>query len=136
MKDCGLLINVSDIDDETPSSYSSDADVPHLGSGHLSNCSIIDGLSADILQVWMLDILALLTGIFACFQHGACGRLETVEPVCPIQEQIIGAVYPDRDRQIEATVWYNNQVCLRAYVFCSPASVYILLAISYACGCS
>lgn len=45
-----------------------------------------------------------------CFQYGACGRLGTVEPVCPVQEQIIGAVYPDRDRQIEATVWYNNQV--------------------------
>lgn len=54
MKDCDLLINASDATDEIPSSYSSAADVPHLGSKRLSNCSTIDGLSADILQVWML----------------------------------------------------------------------------------
>lgn len=61
------------------------------------------------------SFLAVLTATFTYFQYGACGRLETVKPACPMQEQIIGSVYPDRDRQIEATVWYNNQVCLQAY---------------------
>ena len=64
MNDCDLLINMSDTNEETPSSYSSTADMPHSGSEHLSNCSIVDGLSADILQVWIVATLALLTAIF------------------------------------------------------------------------
>ena len=128
MNDCDLLINISDTNEETPSSYSSTADVLYSGNEHLSNCSTVDGLSADILQVWIVTTLALLAAIFICFQYGACGRLDTVEPACPVQEQITGAVYPDRDRQIEATVWYNNQVCHMhtPILVCSSASLYIL----------
>ena len=49
---CGLLINVSDTDQETPSSHMySTADMLYSGGEHLSNCSAVDGLSADILQV-------------------------------------------------------------------------------------
>ena len=29
---------------------------------------------------------------------------------CPADEQTVGAVFPDQEREIEASVWYNNQV--------------------------
>ena len=64
MNDCGLLI---DTNEEAPSSYSSTTDVLYSGSEHLFNCSTVDGLSADILQVWTVATLASSTAIFICF---------------------------------------------------------------------
>lgn len=29
---------------------------------------------------------------------------------CPADKQTVGAVFPDQEREIEASVWYNNQV--------------------------
>ena len=31
---------------------------------------------------------------------------------CPVDQQTVGAVFPDQERKMEATVWYNNQVSL------------------------
>ena len=59
MKDCSLLIYVSDASEQTPSSYSSTADVLFSGGEQLSNCSTVDGLSADILQVYISQELAI-----------------------------------------------------------------------------
>jgi hypothetical protein len=53
MKDCRLLIYVSDADEQTPSSYCGIADMLYSGGEQLSNCSTVDGLSADILQVYI-----------------------------------------------------------------------------------
>lgn len=68
MTDCGLLIYVSDADEQTPSSYCNTANMLFSGGEQLSNCSTVDGLSADILQVSQeFAILALLIAIFVNF---------------------------------------------------------------------
>ncbi len=65
MKDCGLLIYVPDANEQTPSSYCGIADMLYSGGEQLSNCSTVDGLSADILQVSQkLAALALLATLF------------------------------------------------------------------------
>ena len=32
--------------------------------------------------------------------------------LCPVDQQTVGAVFPNQERQMEATVWYNNQVSI------------------------
>ena len=59
-----------------------------------------------ILLFWVSqNLLFQYCGILTPQSMGMVGN-----EACPVDKQIVSAVFPDQERGMEASVWYNNQV--------------------------